>query len=340
MLPEEIVLRSTKSLTSLASPSLWWTCLLFWTLPVYLKEKKYQCTGFLWKGFYSSGTMGVASVRSCQKFSPCLIKPVPASSKKMDRLLAKAEPISDGGSSSVTTYLRREKKKPSITAFSARERRWCERNSSAHTQVREGGGGGAPGTRAEIPLQLMEKTLVRQAVPQQSMKVHSEADIHLQPMEDPTLEPEEDCDPVGSPRWSRLWAGPVNPRRERSPCWSRFAGRTCDPAGRTHAGAVPEELHPVGRTHAGAVCGGLSLVSGTLLWSGGGLWRGRSGRDNTWWTNHSPHSPSPCTTQGEEVEKIRSEAEPRKKGRVGGRCFKIWFYFSLSYCDLIGDKLN
>ena len=52
----------------------------------------------------------------------------------------------------------------------------------------EGGRGGAPGTRAEIPLQPMEKTLVRQAVPQQSMKVHSEADIHLQTMADPMLE--------------------------------------------------------------------------------------------------------------------------------------------------------
>ncbi|GAB0208202.1 AN1-type zinc finger protein 5-like [Grus japonensis] len=63
----------------------------------------------------------------------------------------------------------------------------------------------------------MVKTMVRQAVPLQPMEVHSGADIHLQPMEDPTLEqvetPEGGCDPVGSPRWSR------------------FAGRTCDPVG-------------------------------------------------------------------------------------------------------------
>ena len=37
---------------------------------------------------------------------------------------------------------------------------------------------------------------------------------------------------------------------------------------------------------------------------------------------------------------IRSEAEPRKKGRVGGRCLKIYIDFSLSYSDLIGDKYN
>jgi len=28
------------------------------------------------------------------------------------------------------------------------------------------------------------------------------------------------------------------------------------------------------------------------------------------------------------------------KGVVGGRCFKICFYFSLSYSDLIGDEVN
>jgi len=36
---------------------------------------------------------------------------------------------------------------------------------------------------------------------------------------------------MGSPRWSRLLAGPVDPCRERSPCQSRFAGRTSDPVG-------------------------------------------------------------------------------------------------------------
>ena len=37
---------------------------------------------------------------------------------------------------------------------------------------------------------------------------------------------------------------------------------------------------------------------------------------------------------------IGSKAEPGKKGGVGGRCvFKIWFCFSLSYSDLIGNKL-
>ncbi|GAB0205971.1 acid sphingomyelinase-like phosphodiesterase 3b [Grus japonensis] len=80
--------------------------------------------------------------------------------------------------------------------------RRCERSNCADTQVNEeGGGGGAPGVRAEIPLQPLQKTMVRQAVllkPMevhggadihlQPMQVHGGADIHLQPVEDPTLE--------------------------------------------------------------------------------------------------------------------------------------------------------
>ena len=99
--------------------------------------------------------------------------------------------------------------------------RICKSNNPADPQVSaEGGGGGdAPGAGAEIPLQPVMKTLVRQAVPLQSREVHGGADLHLQPGErGPTLEqgdvPEGGCDPVGSPRWSRLLAGPVDPWRE------------------------------------------------------------------------------------------------------------------------------
>ncbi|GAB0203952.1 AN1-type zinc finger protein 5-like [Grus japonensis] len=73
----------------------------------------------------------------------------------------------------------------------------------------------------------MVKTMGRQAVPLQPMEDDGRADIHLQPMEDPTLEqveaPEGGCDPVGSPCWSRLLAGPVDPWREeptlKQVCW-------------------------------------------------------------------------------------------------------------------------
>jgi len=48
----------------------------------------------------------MASVRSCKKLPPCLREPVPAGSKT-DLLVAKAKPISDGGSVSGITQLRR-----------------------------------------------------------------------------------------------------------------------------------------------------------------------------------------------------------------------------------------
>ena len=54
--------------------------------------------------------------------------------------------------------------------------RICERNNSADTKVsEEGGGGGGPGAGAEIPLQPVGKTMVRQAVPLQPMEVHGGA---------------------------------------------------------------------------------------------------------------------------------------------------------------------
>ncbi|GAB0185254.1 stathmin-4 [Grus japonensis] len=65
---------------------------------------------------------------------------------------------------------------------------------------------------AEIPLQPVEKTMVRQAVPLQPLEDDGGAEIPLQPVEDPT--PAGGCDPMGSPRWSRLLAGPVAPWRE------------------------------------------------------------------------------------------------------------------------------
>ena len=60
-----------------------------------------------------------------------------------------------------------------------------ERKNSADTKVsEEGGGGGAQDVTAEsLPLQPMMKTMVRQAVPLQSMEVHGGADLHLQPVE-------------------------------------------------------------------------------------------------------------------------------------------------------------
>ncbi|GAB0186509.1 acid sphingomyelinase-like phosphodiesterase 3b [Grus japonensis] len=92
---------------------------------------------------------------------------------KMDPPLAKAKPISSSGSASGITELRGGKiKKPAQQQLQLeRGVRRCERNNSADTKTsEEGGGGGAPGTGAEIPLQPMEKTMVRQAVPLKPME--------------------------------------------------------------------------------------------------------------------------------------------------------------------------
>jgi len=48
----------------------------------------------------------------------------------------------------------------------------------------------------------------------------------------------------------------------------------------------------------------------------------------------------PPVPLGGRRERNGSEAEPGKKGEVGGRCLKIWIYFSPFYSDLIGDELN
>jgi len=62
----------------------------------------------------------VASVRSCEKLPPSLIKPMPPGSK-MDPPLAKAKPISNGGSASVIVYLRKGRKKLSNETAVRRE---------------------------------------------------------------------------------------------------------------------------------------------------------------------------------------------------------------------------
>jgi len=69
--------------------------------------------------------------------------------------------------------------------FAAGER---SENSADIKVSEEGGGGGAPGATAEIHLQPMVKTMVRQGVPRQPMEVDDEAGIHLQPVENPVLE--------------------------------------------------------------------------------------------------------------------------------------------------------
>jgi len=118
----------------------------------------------------------VASVGSCKKLPSCPTEPTPAGSKT-DALLAKAKPVSDSGSASGITYLRRGIKKK-LRGSEERGVRRCERKHSAHTKVSEEGGGGGVGAEG-LTLQLVMKTMARQVVPLQPMEVHGGADIHL-----------------------------------------------------------------------------------------------------------------------------------------------------------------
>ncbi|GAB0192050.1 epimerase family protein SDR39U1 [Grus japonensis] len=89
---------------------------------------------------------------------------MPAGSKT-DLLLAKAKPIS----ASVITYLRRKTKQ--LESFCSQREEWEDVRNSADTKVSaDGGGGGAPGAGAEIPLQPVVKAMVKQAVPLQPME--------------------------------------------------------------------------------------------------------------------------------------------------------------------------
>ena len=71
------------------------------------------------KVLVAGGVTGVTSVRSCWKLPLCMTEPMPDGSK-MDPPPAKSESISDSGSTSVITYLRR--KKSCWTEMAARER--------------------------------------------------------------------------------------------------------------------------------------------------------------------------------------------------------------------------
>ncbi|PKU37917.1 protein pxr1-like [Limosa lapponica baueri] len=158
-----------------------------------------------------------------------------ASSKSVP-LLAEAEPISHGGSISGVMYLRRRKK--NVQQQADRRVRIRERNGPADTKVSgEGGGGSAPGAGAEISLQPVVKTLVRQAVPLQPLQVHGGAEIHLQPVEDSMLEQTD--------AQRRLW-----------PRVTGCSWQDCGPMERgARAGAgLLEGLVTLRGTYAGAAC--------------------------------------------------------------------------------------
>ncbi|GAB0208755.1 AN1-type zinc finger protein 5-like [Grus japonensis] len=90
------------------------------------------------------------------------------------------------------------------------------------------------------------KTMVRQAVPLQPMEDDGGADIHLQPVEDLTPEqvekPKGGCDPVGSLRWSKLLAGPVDLWRKEPTLEQGKSGRSPPPEDEEAAETTCDEL--------------------------------------------------------------------------------------------------
>ncbi|OPJ68498.1 hypothetical protein AV530_006126 [Patagioenas fasciata monilis] len=116
-----------------------------------------------------------------------------SASSKMDPPLGKDQPISD---------IFEQKEKKTIHLQLERGERICERNNSSGIKVsEEGGGGDALTTKTAIPL-LVVKIHGEGGCPSVITEVHSGADIHLQPMEDPMVEqvgaPEGGYDPMGS----------------------------------------------------------------------------------------------------------------------------------------------
>lgn len=92
------------------------------------------------KGFAALGPARIVSVRSSQKLPQSLVDPMPFSSE-VDLQLAKAEPISDGGSDSGVRYLKREEKPARLQSETGM--RICRTNSPADTEVSKERGEGS-----------------------------------------------------------------------------------------------------------------------------------------------------------------------------------------------------
>ena len=114
----------------------------------------------------------------------------------------------------------------------------------------------------------------------------------------------------------------------------------------THTGAVFEEPYRMWGTHVGAVHGGLSPVGRTPRWSRGRGWgvlplRRKEQQRQRVVNCPQPPFPHPPALLGGRGWRIEEQSWAQEEGRDGGEdVFRIWFYFSLSYSDLIGKKLN
>lgn len=172
-----------------------------WSVPL--------CLVYLASFWYRGEAEGVPSVRRHQELTPCQMDTVPASSK-MDSPLAKAALIKVGHS----PLIFKKGQNPQQQLWDKSEK--TRKKKTAVTKTWEGGvGEGAAGTRAGIPLQPVEKTVMTQVDLMQHIN-HVKADIHTaakNPMPEQVVMP-----------WRKL------PPVERLH-WSRFAGSIYDPVG-------------------------------------------------------------------------------------------------------------
>lgn len=128
----------------------------------------------------SPGDYGLASMRRCQRFPPCLMEPMAASSKTCCRptgtvVLPLRQQIKQGG------------KKHAQWQPDSGYVKQSSRIRSVEEEVLQ--------VPEQIPLQPVVRAVMSQAVPLQPMKVHGRTGIHLQPMEDPMREPKGGCEP-------------------------------------------------------------------------------------------------------------------------------------------------
>ena len=141
-----------------------------------------------------------------------------------------------------------------------------------------------------------------------------------------------------------------------SPRWSRFAGRTCDPAGDPRwSSLLLKDCTPCKGPMLEQFmknCSpweGLTLekfVEDCLLWekphTGAEEEHEQEGVAETTCDELTatpiPRPPAPLGEK--EVENSGVKLSLGRREGWGEGVFKIWFYFSLSYSDLTGNKLN
>ena len=185
--------------------------------------------GFTWQGFGTgAGLKGQLSVRRHQKLPPCQTEPVSAISKT-DPLLAKVEPTSGVGHTSVVTYLRKGKNCCTAAVWEKSEKNVRETALRIPESMKKEGEGVLQAPEQRFPCSPWWRPWWGRLSPCSSQRS--------------TVEQILTCSPWRTPCWSRRMCsgGSLSPWRacvgvgsyqelkplERSPRRSRFSGRSC-----------------------------------------------------------------------------------------------------------------